>query len=91
MCSSDLNRGSHFYLAMYWARALADQKKDPALAQRFAKVASEMERQETTIVAELVAVQGKPVDVGGYYHPNAALAARAMRPSTALNAILDAI
>ena len=85
------NRGSHFYLAMYWARALADQKKDAALAQRFAKIAGEMERNETKIVAELNAVQGKPVEVGGYYHPDPTLTARAMRPSPTLNAIVDAI
>jgi len=85
------NRGSHFYLAMYWARALADQKKDLGVAQRFAKVAAELERNESKIVAELNSVQGKPVDVGGYYHPDAKLAARAMRPSPTLNAIIDSI
>jgi isocitrate dehydrogenase len=85
------NRGSHFYLAMYWARALADQKKDTALAQRFSKVASAMERSEGKIVAELNAVQGKPVDIGGYYRPDPALTARAMRPSSTLNAIVDAV
>jgi isocitrate dehydrogenase len=85
------NRGSHFYLAMYWARALADQKKEAALAQRFAKIAGELERNESKIVAELNAVQGKPVDVGGYYRPDPKLTARAMRPSSTLNAIIDAI
>ena len=85
------NRGSHFYLAMYWARALADQKKEAALAQRFAKIAGELERNESKIVAELNAVQGKPVDIGGYYHPDPKLTARAMRPSSTLNAIVDAI
>jgi isocitrate dehydrogenase len=85
------NRGSHFYLAMYWARALADQKKDSALAQRFAEIAGELERNESKIVAELNAVQGKPVDVGGYYRPDPKLTARAMRPSSTLNAIVDAI
>ncbi|HVY65721.1 MAG TPA: NADP-dependent isocitrate dehydrogenase [Gammaproteobacteria bacterium] len=85
------NRGSHFYLAMYWARALADQKKDSSLAARFAKVAADMERNESAIVAELLAVQGKPVDIGGYYHPDPALTARAMRPSKTLNAIVDAL
>jgi isocitrate dehydrogenase len=84
-------RGSHFYLAMYWARALADQKTDSALAQRFAKIAGEMERNETKIVAELNGVQGKPVDVGGYYRPDPTLTARAMRPSSTLNAIVAAI
>src|SRR5947207_4286718 len=85
------NRGSHFYLAMYWARALADQKKDVVLAQRFAKIAGALERNESTIVAELNAVQGKPVDIGGYYRPDPKLTARAMRPSSTLNAIVDAI
>jgi isocitrate dehydrogenase len=84
------NRGSHFYLAMYWARALADQKKDAVLAQRFAKMAGDLERNESKIVAELAAVQGKPVDVGGYYRPDPKLTARAMRPSSTLNAIVDA-
>jgi isocitrate dehydrogenase len=82
------NRGSHFYLAMYWARALADQTKDAALRERFVKIAVELERNEQAIVGELLAVQGKPVDIGGYYHPNAQLAAQAMRPSNTFNAIL---
>jgi isocitrate dehydrogenase len=85
------NRGSHFYLAMYWARALAEQTKDAALRERFAKIAEEFERNEQTIVGELLAVQGKPVDIGGYYHPDAQLAAKAMRPSNAFNAILTRI
>jgi isocitrate dehydrogenase len=82
------NRGSHFYLAMYWARALADQAKDDALRARFDKLATELESNEQTIVAELLAVQGKPVDIGGYYHPSAELTSRAMRPSATFNAIL---
>ena len=85
------NRGSHFYLAMYWARALADQTKDLDLAKRFAPVAAEMERHEATIVAELIGVQGKPVDIGGYYRPDAKLTTKAMRPSATLNSILAAI
>jgi len=85
------NRGSHFYLAMYWARALADQTKDAALAKRFEPVAEQLERKEATIVAELIGVQGKPVDIGGYYHPNPTLTARAMRPSGTLNAILETL
>jgi isocitrate dehydrogenase len=85
------NRGSHFYLAMYWARALADQTKDSGLAKRFGPVAAELERHETTIVAELIAVQGKPVDIGGYYRPDPELTVSAMRPSATLNAILAAI
>jgi isocitrate dehydrogenase len=82
------NRGSHFYLAMYWARALADQTKDQALRARFAKIANDLESNEQTIVGELLAVQGKPVDIGGYYHPAPTLAGRAMRPSHTFNAIL---
>jgi isocitrate dehydrogenase len=85
------NRGSHFYLAMYWARALADQTKDPALRARFVKVAAALEASEQTIVAELIGVQGKPVDIGGYYHPARELTAKAMRPSGTLNTILAEI
>jgi isocitrate dehydrogenase len=85
------NRGSHFYLAMYWARALADQRTNEALRARFGTIAATLERNETAIVTELIAVQGKPVDIGGYYHPDAALTARAMRPSATLNAVLAAV
>jgi isocitrate dehydrogenase len=85
------NRGSHFYLAMYWARALADQTLDPALRERFAKPAVDLERNEAKIVAELIGVQGKPVDIGGYYHPSPELTGKAMRPSATLNGILAAI
>jgi isocitrate dehydrogenase len=82
------NRGSHFYIAMYWAEALAAQKVDDTLAGVFAPIAAEFAENESQIVAELRAVQGKPVDVGGYYHPNAELASRAMRPSAVMNGIL---
>lgn len=85
------NRGSHFYLALYWAQALAQQTQDKNLAARFAKVAKEMADNEAKISAELLAAQGKPVDVGGYYHPDDAKASKAMRPSQTLNAIVDAI
>jgi isocitrate dehydrogenase len=85
------NRGSHFYLAMYWARALADQTQDAALAKRFKLVAEQFERGEAAIVAELIGVQGKVVEIGGYYHPNPALTMSAMRPSRTLNAIVDAL
>jgi isocitrate dehydrogenase len=85
------NRGSHFYLAMYWARALADQTKNEALRARFGKTAAALESNEQKIVAELIAVQGKPVDIGGYYHPNSELTSQAMRPSATLNAILAAV
>jgi isocitrate dehydrogenase len=83
------NRGSHFYLAMYWARALAAQTKNRELQAIFAPVADELERQEAKIVGELNGVQGKPVDVGGYYHPDPALMSRAMRPSPTLNSVVD--
>jgi isocitrate dehydrogenase len=85
------NRGSHFYLALYWARALADQTKDDALRSRFATIATELESNEQKIVAELLAVQGKPVDIGGYYHPSPQLTGQAMRPSATFNAILSRV
>jgi len=85
------NRGSHFYLALYWAQALAQQTQDKNLAARFVKIAKELADNEAKIEAELLGAQGKPVDVGGYYHPNDAKAAKAMRPSATLNAIVDAI
>ncbi|HSN93332.1 MAG TPA: NADP-dependent isocitrate dehydrogenase, partial [Anaeromyxobacteraceae bacterium] len=85
------NRGSHFYLALYWAQALAEQKQDAELQARFAKVAKQLGEAEKKIDAELIAAQGKPMDVGGYYRPDPAKAAAAMRPSATLNAIVDAI
>jgi isocitrate dehydrogenase len=83
------NRGSHFYLAMYWARALADQQKDADLRKTFGPVASELEASEATIVGELNGVQGKATEIGGYYHPDAAKVSAAMRPSPTLNRIID--
>jgi isocitrate dehydrogenase len=83
------NRGSHFYLALYWAEALAAQTKDVDMQARFAKVAKQLQDNETTIVAELIAAQGKPVDMGGYYHPDAQATGKAMRPSATLNGIID--
>jgi isocitrate dehydrogenase len=85
------NRGSHFFLAQYWARALADQTADAELRATFAPVARELETREQTIVAELNGVQGRPVDIGGYYHPDTAMIATAMRPSATLNAVIDAL
>ncbi|MFC8257075.1 NADP-dependent isocitrate dehydrogenase [Streptomyces sp. NPDC057291] len=79
------NRGSHFYLAMYWAQELAKQTDDPQLAEAFAGLAKTLTEQEQTIVDELIAVQGSPVDIGGYYHPDAAKASAAMRPSATFN------
>lgn len=85
------NRGSHFYLAMYWAQALAAQTQDKGLQAHFAPVAKALAEKETIIVAELAAVQGKPVDIGGHYLPKPELTAKVMRPSPTLNAIIDSI
>lgn len=85
------NRGSHFYLALYWAQALAAQTKDKEVQARFAPLAKVLTDNETKISAELIAAQGKPVDMGGYYHPNFEKTSKAMRPSATLNAALDAI
>ena len=85
------NRGSHYYLALYWAEALAEQTRDTALQARFAKVARQLADNETKIIEELNAAQGQPVDIGGYYHPDEALCAQAMRPSATLNRIVNAI
>lgn len=85
------NRGSHFYLAMYWAEALAAQTKDKELATRFAKVAQQLQDNEAKINEELIGAQGKPQDLGGYYHPDVVKTEQAMRPSKTLNAIIDAI
>jgi isocitrate dehydrogenase len=85
------NRGSHFYLALYWAEALAAQAQDKELQARFAKVAKQLQESAAKIDAELIAAQGKPVDTGGYYRPDAAKTSRAMRPSATLNAIVDAM
>jgi isocitrate dehydrogenase len=82
------NRGSHFYLALYWAQALARQAKDKALAAYFAPIAAEMTAGEARIVGELNGAQGKPVDIGGYYHPCEKKTGTAMRPSATLNAIV---
>ncbi len=83
------NRGSHFYLALYWAQALAAQTDDAELAARFGPLAEELAANEATIVAELNEVQGRPVDIGGYYSPDPQQRAAAMRPSPTLNAILE--
>ena len=85
------NRGSHFYLALYWAQALAEQTKDKELQAKFAKAAKELAENEAKINAELIAAQGKPQDIGGYYRPDFEKASRAMRPSATLNAIIDSI
>ncbi len=85
------NRGSHFYLALYWAEALAAQDKDKDLRARFAPVAKALGENAAKIDAELIAVQGRPVDMGGYYHPDKKKVEAAMRPCAALNAIIDAL
>lgn len=83
------NRGSHYYLALYWARALANQKEDAQLAEYFGKVYKELSDNRATIISDLKASQGKPVALGGYYLPDEALAIKNMRPSATLNAIFD--
>ncbi|WJS91652.1 NADP-dependent isocitrate dehydrogenase [Microbacterium testaceum] len=85
------NRGSHFYLALYWAQELAQQSTDADLARVFAPVAEKLETSEQTIVAELNAVQGHHAEIGGYYRPNAELVEKVMRPSATLNAVVDAL
>ncbi len=85
------NRGSHFYLALYWARELADQQDDAELASRFTDIAKRLADEEETIVGELNGVQGSPVDLGGYYQPDPARAGAAMRPSATLNDVLASL
>jgi isocitrate dehydrogenase len=85
------NRGSHYYLAMYWAEAIAAQSKDRELQMRFASVAQQLLENEAEINGELTGVQGKPVDMGGYYLPDIAKTTKAMRPSPTLNSIIDAL
>jgi isocitrate dehydrogenase len=85
------NRGSQFYLTLYWARALAQQSSDPDLQSQFAEIAEKLELNESTIVGELISCQGSAVDIGGYFHPDPALASKAMRPSTTFNAIIENI
>jgi isocitrate dehydrogenase len=85
------NRGSHFYLALYWAQALASQTKDAELKARFEPLAKTLLANETKITSELIESQGKPQDIGGYYHPNDDLASKAMRPSATLNHALASL
>ncbi|TQJ29591.1 NADP-dependent isocitrate dehydrogenase [Microbacterium sp. SLBN-146] len=85
------NRGSHFYLALYWAQELAAQKSDPELAALFAPVAATLAEHEQQIIDELVAVQGRPAEIGGYYRPDPALVEAVMRPSKTLNDVIDAL
>jgi len=85
------NRGSHYYLALYWAQALAGQDADQEMKARFAPVAQQLGDNEDKINVELIAAQGSPVDMGGYYHPDEEKTSKAMRPSATLNAIIDAM
>jgi isocitrate dehydrogenase len=85
------NRGSHFYLAMYWAEALANQNDDAELKAVFADVAKKMKDNEQMILSEIAAAEGKPADMGGYYKPDKEKVAKLMRPSKTLNAIIDSI
>jgi isocitrate dehydrogenase len=85
------NRGSHFYIALYWAQALAAQSDDAELAAAFAPIAADLSANEQAIVDELLAVQGQPADIGGYYAPDAEKATAIMRPSPTFNAVIDAL
>lgn len=85
------NKASHFFLAQYWAKALAEQTADAELAAKFAPVSKALVENEAKIMEELLAVEGKPQDIGGYFHPDNAKAEKAMRPSTTLNAIIASI
>ena len=84
-------RGSHFYLALYWAQALAEQDEDAELKALFTPIAQELADNEATIVEELNAVQGKPADLGGYYRPDKVMISKVMRPSATLNAVIDGL
>jgi isocitrate dehydrogenase len=85
------NRGSHFYLALYWAQALASQAGDAELRKIFSPVAQKLAENEAKIIQELNGVQGKPVDIGGYYQPDEAKTSAALRPSQTLNKILASV
>jgi len=85
------NRGSHFYLGLYWAQELAGQTEDTELAAKFTELSAALTGAEAKIVEELIAVQGKPVEIGGYYRPNEDLVVKAMRPSATLNQAIDAL
>jgi isocitrate dehydrogenase len=90
-CGEPDNKASHFFVAQYWADALANQTDVPELASKFAPVAKALKENEDTIISELLAVEGKPQDIGGYYHPDDAKAEAAMRPSKTLNDIINNI
>ncbi|HIP02273.1 MAG TPA: NADP-dependent isocitrate dehydrogenase, partial [Campylobacterales bacterium] len=90
-CGEPDNKASHFFVAQYWADALATQSDDKALSDKFAPVAAALKENEAKIIEELLSVEGKAQDIGGYYNPDDAKAEAAMRPSATLNAIIDAI
>ncbi len=90
-CGEPDNKASHFFLAQYWAEALANQSDDEELAQKFAPIAKALKDNEEKIINELLAAEGSPKDIGGYFHPDDAKAEKAMRPSQTLNSIIDAI
>jgi isocitrate dehydrogenase len=85
------NRGSHFYLALYWAQALAAQGSDAELKKIFAPIAEKLTASEKKIVDELISAQGKPVDIGGYYQPDDKKASAALRPSATFNSVLNTL
>lgn len=85
------NRGTHFFLGMYWAETLSEQTEDAELQEKFKEVASQLKENESKILSEIAAAEGKPTEMGGYYKPNKELLVKAMRPSLTLNAIIDAI
>jgi len=85
------NRASHYYIALYWAKELAEQQSDLAMAQTFQKIAGRLERQRKTIINELEEAQGSKMNIGGYYHMSALKAEAVMRPSGAFNAIIDSV
>ena len=82
------NRGSNFYLALYWAKALAEQAGDADLQKRFKEAAKQLEENESKIIEELNSAQGRPVDIGGYYHPDPELLKKEMQPSETFNKII---
>jgi isocitrate dehydrogenase len=90
-CGELDNRGSHFYLAMYWAQTLAKQNEDPILKERFSQPAAELAAAEKQIIEELNSVQGSPADIGGYYRPDKVKADAVMRPSKTFNRIVEGI
>ena len=85
------NRGSHFYLSLYWARALASQEKDLQLRERFEPISNQLSELENVIIEEMNASQGIAVDIGGYYQPNPELVSKAMRPSQSFNGVIDSL